>query len=121
VKTPGPLTIGYVISQPKENGAEQKIVIIGTPKFLANSAITNYGNLSLGMMLTNWLSSDSALLNIPYPAVKDLTLQLTPWTGWMLEHGLRWVLPMMILMGLFIYQFRRYARSMQFSRVIKGG
>ncbi len=118
-EVPGPLTIGYALSQAKKEGGEQKILIIGTPKFLTNSAITNYGNLSLGMMLTNWLSSDNALFNIPYPAVKDLTLQLTPWTGWMLEHGLRWVLPMMILLGLLVHQLRRYTRSMHFSRVIK--
>lgn len=118
-EVPGPLHIGFALNHPKENGGEQKILIIGTPKFLTNSAITNYGNLSLGMMLTNWLSSDNALLNIPFPAVRDLSLQLTPWTGWMLEHGLRWVLPMLILAGLFIHQFRRYLRSMRFSRVIK--
>lgn len=118
-EVPGPLNIGFALHHPKENGGEQKILIIGTPKFLTNSAITNYGNLSLGLMLTNWLSSDNALLNIPFPAVKDLSLQLTPWTGWMLEHGLRWVLPMLILVGLFIHQFRRYLRSMRFSRMIK--
>lgn len=118
-EVPGPLHIGFALHHAKENGGEQKIIIIGTPKFLTNSAITNYGNLSLGMMLTNWLSSDNALLNIPFPVVKDLSLQLTPWTGWMLEHGLRWVLPMLILAGLFVHQFRRYLRSMQFSRVIK--
>lgn len=120
-EVPGPLTIGFAFNQPKKDGGEQKIILIGTSKFLTNSAITNYGNLSLGMMLTNWLSSDNALFNIPYPAVKDLTLQLTPWTGWMLEHGLRWVLPMMILVGLFGHQLRRYTRSMHFSRVIKEG
>lgn len=118
-EVPGPLTIGFALNKAKKDGGEQKILIIGTPKFLTNSAITNYGNLSLGMMLTNWLSSDTGLFNIPYPAVKDLSLQLTPWTGWMLEHGLRWVLPLMILLGLLVHQLRRYMRSMHFSRVIK--
>jgi ABC-type uncharacterized transport system involved in gliding motility auxiliary subunit len=117
----GPLQIGFALHQAKKEGGEQKIVVIGTSKFLTNSAIANYGNLSLGIMLTNWLSADAGLLNIPYPVVKDLTLQLTPWTGWMIEYGLRWVLPLLILLSLFMNQFKRYAKSMHYSRVIKAG
>ena len=118
---PGPLSIGFVLNQAKKEEGTQKIVIVGTAKFLSNAAIANYGNLSLGMMLANWLSSDETLLNIPYPAIKDLSLQLSPFTGWMLEHGVRWVLPMFILMGLWVHQFRRYTRSMRFSSLIKAG
>jgi hypothetical protein len=118
-EVPGPLHIGFALHQPKKEGGEQKIVVIGTSKFLTNSAIANYGNLSLGIMLTNWLSADAGLLNIPYPVAKDLTLQLTPWTGWMLEYGLRGVLPILILLGLFLHQFRRYTRSMHYSKIIK--
>ena len=115
----GPLHIGFALTQPKKAGGQQKIIIVGSAKFLTNSAITNYGNLSLGMMLSNWLSSDTALLHIPYPVIKDLTLQLTPWTGWMLEHGVRWVLPLLMLLGLFIHQIKRYTRSIYFARLIK--
>lgn len=118
-EVPGPLNVGFALNRPKQQGGEQKIVVIGTAQFLNNANLVQEDNLNFALSLSAWLSRDVALLNLPTPVAKDLGLALSPVKNWIREYGFKWIAPLIILLGLFAYHFRRYTQSLYFSRVIK--
>jgi hypothetical protein len=74
--TPGPAVIALALSR-NINERDQRIVVVGSGSFLANSFSGNGGNLDLGTNLINWLAAEDALIVTRPRAVRDDNLQLS--------------------------------------------
>ncbi len=109
----GPLTIGYALSRPlpdeqEEEGAEQRIMVIGDGDFLSNGFLGSAGNLNLAMNIINWLSRDEALISIPARVTPDNRLELSPLAGKIIGLGFLVVIPLLLLIcGVTIWWRRR--------------
>lgn len=74
--TPGPAVIAVAL-QRNINDRDQRIVVVGSGAFLANSFAGNGGNVDLGVNMVNWLASEERLISIQPRAAKDSSLQLS--------------------------------------------
>lgn len=74
--TPGPAVIALALSR-NINERDQRIIVVGSGSFLANSFSGNGGNLDLGTNLINWLAAEDALIVTRPRAVRDDNLQLS--------------------------------------------
>lgn len=109
----GPINVATALSR-RIKDHEQRIAVIGSGHFLANTYLGNGNNLDLGINLINWLSGDEGLITIqPRPTIdSNLTLDKTALT--MIAFGTLIVLPLFFLVsGSIIWWQRRYlpARS----------
>lgn len=92
----GPVTIGIALQRPVKN-KDQRVVVVGSGAFLANSYLGNGGNLDLGINMVNWLTGDENLISIqPHPTV-DQGLQLTKTAGAAISLGFLVALPLLLL------------------------
>jgi len=65
---PGPVNVATAFERVIRD-REQRVIVVGTGHFLANSFIGNGGNLTLGIAMLNWLAGEDALVTIdPRPA-----------------------------------------------------
>jgi hypothetical protein len=71
----GPVTIGYALERPVEDRT-QRVVVIGSAHFLANTYLGLLGNLDLGINVVNWLVGDDDLITIQPRAAVDSSLTL---------------------------------------------
>jgi len=95
--TPGPLTLGVVMSRARgggEDSGEQRVAIIGDGDFLSNAYLGNGGNLALGMNLINWLSHDDRFIDIPVKTAPDRNLSFSPLAQGMIGFGWLVLLPL---------------------------
>ncbi len=60
---PGPVNIAIALERHVGERA-QRVVVIGSGSFLANTYLGNGGNLDLGINVINWLAGDDALIAI---------------------------------------------------------
>lgn len=74
--TPGPAVIALAFSR-NINEHDQRIVVVGSGSFLANSFSGNGGNLDFGSNLINWLAAEDALIITRPRAALDSDLQLS--------------------------------------------
>jgi len=75
----GEMKLALAFTQPRAEGGEQRVVVVGDGDFLANSFAGNLGNMEFGRRLVEWLTGGDALIDIALPAVPDGTLDLTLW------------------------------------------
>jgi len=73
--TPGPAIIALAL-QRSVNDREQRIVVVGSGAFLANSFAGNGGNVDLGVNMVNWLAGEERLITLQPRAAKDSSLTL---------------------------------------------
>ncbi|MFV2056320.1 MAG: GldG family protein [Thiohalomonadales bacterium] len=73
---------------------QQRIVVVGDGDFLSNTYVGNGGNITLGLNMLNWLSSDDQLLNIPIISAPDKQLLLTETTQAMIAIMFFIVIPL---------------------------
>jgi hypothetical protein len=73
--TPGPAVIALAL-QRNINDREQRIVVVGSGAFLANSFAGNAGNVDLGVNMVNWLAGEEHLITLQPRAAKDSSLVL---------------------------------------------
>jgi len=74
--TPGPAVIAVAL-QRNINDRDQRIVVVGSGAFLANSFAGNGGNVDLGVNMVNWLAGEERLISIQPRAAKDSSLTLS--------------------------------------------
>lgn len=105
--TPGPVTIAAVLERQVEDKT-QRVVVVGSGSFLANTFLGNGGNLDLGINIINWLASDENLISVQPKATIDSSLTLTKaWTA-IIAFGFLIVLPLALLsVAGFIWWRRR--------------
>lgn len=74
--TPGPAVIALALDR-HINDREQRIVVVGSGAFLANSFAGNGGNVDLGVNIVNWLAGEDRLITLQPRAAKDSNLVLS--------------------------------------------
>lgn len=110
----GPINIGVALE--REYGKKgQRVVVIGNANFLANTFITNGGNLDLGINVINWLAGDDRLITIQPMPLKDINVTI-PATdqgrlvAWSVFHAFQYFIPVgLFVAGLFLWWKRRKA------------
>lgn len=93
--TPGPAVIALAFSR-NVNERDQRIVVVGSGSFLANSFSGNGGNLDFGSNLINWLAAEDALIITRPRAALDSDLQLSRTQLTALGSVLLLVLPLLL-------------------------
>ena len=69
----GPINIAVALERKLEN-KNQRVVVVGSGSFLANTFIGNGGNLDLGINMVNWLAGDDSLITIQPKPLKDVNI-----------------------------------------------
>lgn len=73
---PGPISIAVALTRAIQD-REQRIVVVGSGHFLANTYLGNGSNLDFGINLINWLTGDEELIVIQPRATLDNNLILS--------------------------------------------
>ncbi|HXZ96614.1 MAG TPA: DUF4350 domain-containing protein [Burkholderiales bacterium] len=94
--TAGPVTIGIALTRQIKR-REQRVVVIGSGAFLANSYLGNAGNLDLGVNIINWLARDEDLITIQPRAASDSNFYLGKTALTIVSVGLLVVMPLIFL------------------------
>jgi ABC-type uncharacterized transport system involved in gliding motility auxiliary subunit len=72
----GPVPIA--VSLKKASGdQEQRVVVVGSQAFLANSYLGNAGNRDLGINIVNWVAGDESLITVQPKNKPDSALELS--------------------------------------------
>ncbi|HEY0906984.1 MAG TPA: GldG family protein [Methylophilus sp.] len=111
---PGPINVGVALE--RQYGKKgQRVVVVGNANFLANTFITNGGNLDLGINMINWLAGDDRLITIQPMPLKDINVTI-PATdqgrlvAWLVFHAFQYIFPIgLFVAGLFLWWKRRKA------------
>lgn len=110
----GPINIGVALERTYGKKG-QRVVVIGNANFLANTFITNGGNLDLGINIINWLAGDDRLITIQPMPLKDINVTI-PATdqgrlvAWTVFHAFQYLIPVgLFVAGLFLWWKRRKA------------
>lgn len=105
--TPGPVAVALAL-QRDVDGLSQRIVVVGSGSFLANTYAGNGGNLDLGVNMVNWLSNQEKLITIPPRASRDDTVTLSTTQKHFIIFSLVIVLPILLaLVGGLLWWRRR--------------
>jgi ABC-type uncharacterized transport system involved in gliding motility auxiliary subunit len=102
----GPVSIAVVLTRTIQD-REQRVAVVGSGHFLANTYLGNGSNLDFGINLINWLTGDEELIVIQPRATLDSNLIFS-------ELGLTWIvmvffvlLPAAFLVSGFTIWWRR--------------
>ncbi|MDH5551978.1 MAG: GldG family protein [Nitrosomonas sp.] len=103
----GPISIAAALSRVVVD-REQRVVVVGSGHFVANTYLGNGGNLDFGINLINWLVGDDNLISIQPRAARDSQLILSETDLTVMVAGFLIVLPLILLLsGVFIWWHRR--------------
>lgn len=110
----GPINVGVALERIYGKKG-QRVVVVGNANFLANTFITNGGNLDLGINMINWLAGDDRLITIQPMPLKDINVTI-PATdqgrlvAWSVFHAFQYFIPVgLFVSGLFLWWKRRKA------------
>jgi ABC-type uncharacterized transport system involved in gliding motility auxiliary subunit len=103
---PGPVIIALAM-QRNINDREQRIVIVGSGSFLANTYSGNGGNIDLGVSMTNWLGNEDRLIATQPRAVKDGAVTLSKTQLTIISGGFLIVVPMLLMLAGVVLWWRR--------------
>jgi ABC-type uncharacterized transport system involved in gliding motility auxiliary subunit len=73
---PGPFELAVTL-QRNVSDREQRIIVVGSGEFLANTYSGNGGNLDLGINMVNWLANEEQLITMQPHAAKDGAITLS--------------------------------------------
>lgn len=93
----GPVTIALAM-QRSIHDHKQRIVVVGSGSFLANTYAGNGGNIDLGINMVNWLSKQDKLITIAPRTAKDNIVNLGKTQLAFISIGLVIVLPLLLLL-----------------------
>lgn len=105
----GPVTIAAALSRTLAD-REQRIAVIGSGNFLANTYLGSGNNLDFGINLVNWLTGDENLVTIQPRATLDSTLILNESMLIIIVGGFLIVLPLAFLTSGVVIWWRRGRR-----------
>jgi len=101
------LTLVLALTRPREDGGEQRVVVVGDGDFLSNAFVDNLGHLEFGRRLLEWLAADDALIALDVPAVPDAQLDLVMWQRLTLFAFFVVLLPGALALNGALYAWRR--------------
>jgi ABC-type uncharacterized transport system involved in gliding motility auxiliary subunit len=93
---PGPVTIAAAFERQVEDRV-QRVGVVGSGSFLANTYLGNGGNLDLGVNLVNWLAGDENLITVQPRAAIDSSLSLSKLSAGLISVGFLIVLPLLFI------------------------
>ena len=101
----GPLDIGFVFTRAKtkkddgneDNGAEQRVIVIGDSDFLSNAYLGNGGNVELGLNVFNWLNHDDQFITVTARTASDVNLELGKASQIVIGFGFLFGIPLVLL------------------------
>ncbi|MCC7092337.1 MAG: GldG family protein [Nitrosomonas sp.] len=103
----GPVNIAVALTRTVQD-REQRIVVVGSGHFLANTYLGNGSNLDFGMNLINWLADDEELMVIQPRSTRDNNLFFTEFELALVVIVFMIVLPLIFLSsGVAIWLQRR--------------
>lgn len=108
----GPINIAVAMER-KLEGKNQRVVVVGNGDFLANTFVTNGGNLDLGVNMINWLAGDDRLITIQPKPLKDVNVIIPSDAknyilAWTIFRGSQYLVPIALLViGIVIWLKRR--------------
>jgi len=108
----GPINVAVALERKFEDKT-QRVVVVGSGGFLANTFIANSGNLDLGINIVNWLAGDDRLITIQPRPLKDVNVVIPRDTqnyllGLLVFIGSQMGLPVILLLvGVIIWLKRR--------------
>jgi len=105
----GPVGVTVALNRVAED-REQRVIVVGSGHFLANSYLGNGGNLDLGMNMINWLAGDEALISIQPRATVDSQLELSELQLTLIATGFLIILPLVFLVSGIAISWRRRHR-----------
>ncbi|WP_172592454.1 GldG family protein [Nitrosomonas supralitoralis] len=103
---PGPVSIAVALTR-NIRDREQRIVVVGSGHFLANTYLGNGSNLDFGINLVNWLTGDEELIVIQPRATMDDSLMLSESELAMIAVGFLVLLPAFFLVTGLVIRWRR--------------
>lgn len=106
---PGPVSIAAALSRVLQD-REQRVVVIGSGHFLANTYLGNGSNLDFGINLINWLTGDEDLIAIQPRATLDSNLTFSQSALTVMAVGFLIILPLIFLMSGVVVWWRRRRR-----------
>lgn len=111
---PGPINVGVALE--REYGKKgQRVVVVGNANFLANTFITNGGNLDFGLNIVNWLAGDDRLITIQPMPLKDINVTIPNddkgrLVAWTVFHAFQFFIPLaFFIAGFWLWWKRRKA------------
>lgn len=103
----GPVSVAVALNRTLQE-REQRIVVIGSGHFLANTYLGNGSNLDFGINLINWLAEDEDLIAIQPRATLDSSLAFSQSALTVIAVGFLIVLPLAFLVsGVVVWRRRR--------------
>ncbi|WP_394808397.1 GldG family protein [Nitrosomonas sp.] len=105
----GPITIAAALARNIQD-REQRIVVVGSGHFLANTYLGNGNNLDFGINLINWLTGDEELIVIQPRATLDSNLILSESELTLIVIGFLVLLPVLFLVSGTVIWWRRKRR-----------
>lgn len=107
--TAGPFIIATALQRTVQD-KEQRIVVVGSGAFLANSFAGNGGNVDLGVNMVNWLAGEESLINVQPRGSQDSNLNLSKLQLGSIGIVCLLLLPLLLAgWGVFIWWKRRRA------------
>lgn len=105
--TPGPVSVALAL-QRNINDHDQRIIIVGSGSFLANTFSGNGGNLDLGVNMVSWLASNDKQIFIEPRTAQDSILMFSRTQLSIISIGFLIALPLLfVLVGLLQWRRRR--------------
>lgn len=102
----GPVVIGRALERESDDG-RQRVAVIGSGEFLANSFLGTAGNLDFGINLVNWLVGDGNLIVIQPKNTLDATLSLGKTAAVAIALGFLVGLPLLFfVIAIFVWRRR---------------
>lgn len=105
---PGPVSVAVALDRTLDD-REQRVVVIGSSHFLANTYLGNGGNIDFGVNIINWLAGDDDLILIQPRATIDSQLVLSEASLTLIAVGFLIVLPLFLLVTGFVIWWQRRA------------
>jgi len=102
----GPVTIAVALTRQVDH-REQRIIVVGSGHFLANSYLGNGNNLDFGINMINWLTGDEDLVSIQPRATVDNQLVLNETALGSIVIIFLFILPSLFLISGVVIWWRR--------------
>ena len=102
----GPIGIAVALTRNIQD-REQRVIVVGSGHFLANTYLGNGSNLDFGINLINWLTGDEELIVIQPRATLDSHLVLSESELTLIVVGFLVLLPLLFLVSGIVIWWRR--------------
>jgi len=107
---PGPVNVATAFER-TVGDRQQRVVVVGTGHFLANSFIGNGGNRMLGIAMLNWLTGEDALVSIDPRPAPDAQIDISGMQLYLIASFVLLLLPAIFVgCGFAVWWRRRHAR-----------